>query len=229
MRANAPLRSSSQTLVLQVRDRIGVVQESEARFSWQKQGERESRALLRIVKPVDMRGAGLLVIEEGDRRDLFMYMPELRRVRRVTGRMAAGALFGSDFGIDELEQISGIGETISVEHLRDDDLDGRPVHVVSHRLDRSEGGAFERIVAFVDRETCVPLRAEFLEPGGRLRKVLTVEPSDLAREGARWVARRSLVRDLRDETETELVVREIEFDAEIPRRTFTHRELERGL
>jgi outer membrane lipoprotein-sorting protein len=83
-------------------------------------------------------------------------------------------------------------------------------------------------VAFIDKETCVPLRTESYERGDELRKLLTADSSTITREGALWVPRQQTMKDLRDQTQTDLVIEQIEIDAKIHRKMFSARELEAG-
>ena len=50
----------------------------------------------------------------------------------------------------------------------------------------------------------------------------------LGREGDVWLAREYLMRDLRDETETTMIVEEVEVGKPIPRKIFSERELVSG-
>ena len=72
------------------------------------------------------------------------------------------------------------------------------------------------------------LRQEFYERGDRLRKILTVDPDRITREGARHIPRRLLMNDLLEETSTELVFEKIEIDKPIPDRIFSRKELAVG-
>ena len=107
-------------------------------------------------------------------------------------------------------------------------MDGRPAYVLDVRPTSESDSAYERIVAFIDKETCVLLRSEFYERGDRARKVLTAATSTLSQEGDVWLAREYLMRDLRDETETTMIVEEVEVGKAIPRKIFSQRELVSG-
>jgi hypothetical protein len=58
--------------------------------------------------------------------------------------------------------------------------------------------------------------------------VLTANTSTLSREGDVWLAREYLMRDLRDETETTMIVEEVEVGKPVPRKLFSQRELVSG-
>ena len=50
----------------------------------------------------------------------------------------------------------------------------------------------------------------------------------LSQAGDVWLAREYLMRDLRDETETTMIVEEVEVGKPIPRKIFSERELVSG-
>jgi hypothetical protein len=227
--ANLPARSSVQTVSFQARDRTGALVESRARVYWQRSEDGLSRAMVRFSAPNDLRGAGLLFVQKASgQNDMLMYLPELGKVRRVTGRMVSGSAFGTDFSYEELERVLGIARQTATQRLPDARLDGRAVYALETRPGPGDGSAFERVVTLIAQENCVPLRMEFYEPPDRLRKELSTDPDSISKEGELYVPRRWLMRDLRDETQTVLAVEEIEVGAEIPRKMFSTRELEAG-
>ena len=84
----------------------------------------------------------------------------------------------------------------------------------------------QRIVHYVDPATCLPLRTEMFERGGKLLKVLSVAPGRFRELGSVWVFQEAVMRDLRDGTETRLMVESFDMDADIPAATFTVEALE---
>jgi len=229
IRDNAPKASSVQTVVLRSTNRVGDTTESGAKLHWKMFDDGLSRVLLRFSRPLDMRGAGVLLIEKKKRRpDVFMYLPELNKTRRVSSSAASSSLFGTDFSYEDFERIVGMSADATKERGEDGEIEGRAVRVLIGRPDPEFGSAYERIVTFVDEQTCVPLRIESYEPGDQLRKVFTVDAAEIRREGEVWVPYHQTIRDMRDETKTDVVVGKVEIDVEIHRKMFSARELEVG-
>jgi hypothetical protein len=82
--------------------------------------------------------------------------------------------------------------------------------------------SYERIVAKYDQEKCVPLRSEMYEPGGRLRKLQTIDPATViysSMAGA-WLPQRVTLEDLRDGTTTFLDVISADFEVPISQTVF---------
>ena len=213
---------------MHVKDRIGAVTQSRATLYWKKFDDERSRVMMRFQLPPDMRGAGLLMIEKADRNDMFIYLPELGRTKRITSRMGSASMFGTDFSYEEFERIQGMVEDSSTRRLADAEVEGNPTYVIEARPDEKRGSAYERILSFIDKETCVSLKSEFYERGDEPRKILTADRSKITWENEVWLAREQTMRDLRDETETLLIVEEVEVGKSIPRKMFSERELEAG-
>jgi hypothetical protein len=227
VKENRPRLSAEQAVTLRTLDRAGSARISSATIYWQRSGE-NSKALIRFSAPPDLRGSALLLIQKGERADMFMYLPELRRVRRVTKRSVTGSMFGTDFSYEDFERFQGFAEDGETRRLPDQEIEGRKVFVVEGRPSRGEESAYERIVSFVDQERCVPIHTELYEKGERLRKVVAMPWEKITREAESWVPRLVVVKDLVGKTRTELLVDEIELDKKLPRKLFSESALESG-
>ena len=229
VRDNLPSKSSTQTVVLRSINRVGDVAESSATIFWQQDDAGLSKVLLRFSKPLDMRNSGVLMLEkEGRSPDTFLYLPSTKMVRRVSSRAASSSLFGTDFSYEDFARLVGMAGESAKERGEDAEVAGRPTYVVSATPRSESGSSYERVVSFIDQETCVPLRIESYEDGGKLRKRLSADVSKLSREGSSWVSLHQTMEDLRDETRTEVVIEAIDTDAKIHRKMFSSRELEAG-
>jgi outer membrane lipoprotein-sorting protein len=227
LEANLPERSSQQSVTFVAYDRTGSSTVSKAEILWRKFDE-GSRAVLRFSEPADLRGSALLLIEKDDSADMFMYLPELRKVRRVNKRSVSGSVLGTDFSYEDFERLQGMASDTELERREDDDLDGRPVFVVEARPARGDDSEYEKVVSYVDRETCVPLRTEMYEKQERLSKVLVTSRDRIEHHASSWVPRWVRMDDLVDGTYTELTIDSIELEKEIPEAAFSERALQRA-
>ncbi len=222
---NAPSKSSRQKVEFHSLDRMGKGRTITATVSWEREDER-SRVLLRVHEPSDLEGAGLLMLEKPDQTDMFIYLPDLKKVKRVTSHMLSGSLFGSDFTYEDFMQFQGISVEGRREELEGSTLDGVDVRVLAQYPSEAADSAYERIVSYWDRETCVPLKTEMFETGAKLRKVLTVDRESLFRSEGAVIPQEVKMNDLRDETSTRLTIKDIEIDIKIPRKIFSKSGLE---
>jgi hypothetical protein len=224
---NLPETTSVQTFRFRTSDRAGSEREITGKVWWRRFEKGRSRVLLGVQKPADLRGSALLLIERSSGSDMFLYLPELRKTRRITSRAVSGSLFGSDFTYEDFQQIQGISLGGESQALPDATLDGVPVHVIAQRPAPGTGSSYERVVSYVTRDGCVPIRCEMWEPGERLRKLLTADLSKLYEQNGVRIPTHLRMEDQLSRSSTDLVLSDIEVGGEIPRRYFEMATLER--
>lgn len=226
MRENLPEEHSIQQVRLVTAGKTGRDREVEARVLWKRFEDGLSRALIQVEAPDDLRDSKVLLIQRSGGADLFLYSPELRKVRRITTHTLNGNLFGSDFTYEDFLLLYGMSGEGTTERLPDTERQGRPVYAFAQRAAPEAGSGYDRVVAFVDRETCVLLEAEMWEPGERLRKVMTARPDAvIERDGVR-VPERVLLRDLKRESQTRLDLVELDLERRVRARDLTPAALE---
>jgi hypothetical protein len=220
--------SSVQSLEMIPRDRMGSERTIAANVYWKRFDDGYSRVLARFTAPADIEGAAFLLIETETRADMFLYLPELRKQRRITTQSLRGKIYDTDFSYEDFERLQGFNHAEKPERLPDGEVDGRAVFVLQVRPAPDSGSAYDRIVTHVEQERCVPLKTELYEGPERLRKTFTVDPAGVRKSGDSWIPGELVMRDLRDETETRLRILELEIDKEIPNKAFRLDRLGRG-
>jgi hypothetical protein len=226
VRNNVEAKSAIQTVVLDAKDRVGAINRLDARIYYKKDEQGAMRVLLQIEAPDDLREAAILLVERPSGQDIFMYVPELRRTRRLHGRMVTDTMFGTDFSYEDFRRMQAIGSDLPGERLPDAEIQGRPVFVVASKMPESAESIYQRLVAYVDRATCVPLKVEFFQKGDSPRKVLEADPTQLVEQKGRQVAKKLVLRDLQTGTETAIAISDLQVDVEIPEKLFQVRTLD---
>jgi len=207
MEKNTPATGSVQSIELRARDRSGYEQVLEANTYWKKGADGQSRILMHFDEPADIRGARFLIIENTPQNDMYMYMPGLFKVRKITSRRISSSILGTDFSYEDYERLHGIFTNTRAEQYPDEVLDGRPVYVINSYPEGNSG--YEKIKTYIDIGTCVTLKTELFERGHQLRKTLTINPGDIRKEGDIYVPRMLLMQDLQDKTETRMLIQDI--------------------
>ena len=213
LQQNLPKTTSMQSIELRARDRSGYEQVLEADVYWKRYGEDQARVMMYFREPVDIRGARFLVVEKQPQNDMYIYMPSLFKVRRVTSRNISNSIMGTDFSYEDFERLQGVLSDLHAERFPDDTLAGRPVYVLMSYPDESSG--YVKIATYIDKESCVPLKTEFYESGHELRKQLTVDPADIRHQGGISYPGELVVKDLKQKTETRLIAHNVSIGAEL--------------
>jgi outer membrane lipoprotein-sorting protein len=168
------------------------------------------------------------VIEREGGHELFSYLPELQKVRRISGHAISGSLFGTDFSYEDFQRLQGTAEGTAVTRLPDADVDGRPAYVLAATPAADSGSSYQRIVTWVDRETCVALRSDLEAGEGRVVKQLRADPAQVRDVAGHRVPHAVVLEDLEKGTRTALTVRKIDLDVELSPSLFSEAALAKG-
>ncbi len=218
-----------QAIEMRARNRVGSEQRVRANVYARRDAEGFQRVLVRFSEPEDLEGAAFLLIQRADGNELVVRSTELGTVKRIAREELAGSIAGTDFSYEDFTRMQKLNRPAALRRLADETLDGRAVYVLESQPPEADGSAYERVRAYVDRATCMVSRAELFEPGDKLRKVMTADPGRYRQLGSVWVTRELLLRDLRDGTQTLMVVETFDVDAEIPATSLTVESLAESL
>ena len=140
---------------------------------WSKKTAGEEKMLIKFVAPADVKGTAFLTIKKGGKEEMKLYLPALKRVRRIAGGQKKGSFMGSDFSYDDISNLSGM-EVSDYTHklLRVEKQGGVEVYVVESTPKPGVDSSYSKQIVWVPADTFVPSRIEFYKQG-KLYKVLT--------------------------------------------------------
>jgi len=225
---NFPSDSMVQTVKMVSTDRLGVERVLEAEMFWQKAAETQlSNVLLIFDNPPELRGASVLVLEKKPQNDMFMFLPELGKSRRITSQMVQGNMMGTDFSYEDFQRLQGLLTSLNSKRLDDVTLGDRKAFV-TESVPSDPTSEYTRIVSRIDQETCVPLEVEFFVKGSEgPAKLMTTNPKAVTKEKSGFIPREVAMKDLRTETATSIVIEKLKVSVPIDRKRFSAAELDR--
>lgn len=161
------------------------------RLSWQTletdDPDAGERSLTLFHEPRDIAGTAFLSHTRLDRADdQWLYLPSLRRVRRIASANRSSAFVGSEFAYEDL--LSDEADRFRHRWLRDEPCGDGDCFVIE-REPLYEGSGYSRQVVWVDHSEFRPVRIEFHDRRNRLEKTLMLEDYRLYR-GRFWRAHR---------------------------------------
>ena len=128
------------------------------------------KSLIVFDQPRDVKGTALLTFSHKVKDDdQWLYLPALKRVKRIASRNKSGPFMGSEFAFEDLA--SQEVEKYTYKFIRDDELGGKPVFVVE-RYPVSKYSGYTRQLVWIDKERYIPLKIEFYDRKNALLKVL---------------------------------------------------------
>jgi outer membrane lipoprotein-sorting protein len=129
------------------------------------------KSLIIFDDPKDVQGTALLTfshkVADDDR---WLYLPAVKRVKRIASDNKSGPFMGSEFAYEDLG--SQEVEKYTYKHLRDESLDGQDCFV-SERYPVDKNSGYTRQVVWMDKAEYRPLKIEFYDRKAALLKTLT--------------------------------------------------------
>jgi len=189
------------------------------------QGDLHSKRLIVFDAPAPIRGTAFLVWSQrdpGDEDPRWIYLPALRKVRRIAAGDRGRSFVGTDFAYEDLAERAVEEDTHRL--VRREELDGRPHYVLESRP-RGES-SYERRLQWVDAERWTVSKVELYDRPDRLAKVLDIRWQQV--DGI-WAWRHLEMRDPRREHRTVVEVEEVRHDQGLDDSLFTESTLRFGI
>lgn len=183
------------------------------------------KRLVRFVSPASIKGTGLLSYElENGETEQFLYLPALRRVRRVAGEQKDRNFANSDFTYEDLEGRRDVELDTHRVIGRDKLLGYNCLKLESVPLDPKKSEYSKRIT-WVMGDTYLILRVDFYDKKDVLSKRLSVEKIEEIQNI--WTHRKSVMTDLQSNHQTTLKLLNISYNSGVDDGIFSKRYLEK--
>lgn len=177
------------------------------------------KSLVRVTAPKKDAGNATLTVDD----NMWTYSPKINRVIKVPSSMMAQSWMGSDFSNKDVSRTDDIIEQYDHSLVATEQAEGHTVWTIESIPHEDAAVVWGKQVLEI-RDDHVLLSEEFYDQDGALVKSL--KTLDIEKMGGRMVAatQRMSKADNPDEW-TQLVVRSIEFDIDIPDNVFTRSNL----
>jgi len=133
------------------------------------------QVMISFRTPPEVAGTAFLVIERPDGPpDQYLYLPALKKVRRIAAGQATDSFMGSDFSYLDLSPLpAGSTNDVEFKRLADTEVGGQPAFVVE-AIAKIAGSPYSKVTTWIHREHYIPLQMEFTDAFGKPLKVLRV-------------------------------------------------------
>jgi outer membrane lipoprotein-sorting protein len=122
-------------------------------------------------EPADVRGTAMLTYAHGlEPDDQWLYLPALKKVKRISSRNKSGPFMGSTFAFEDLG--SQEVEKYTYNYLRDEPCGDWSCHVIE-RFPAYEHSGYTRELVWLDNEAYRVVKVEYYDRKKALLKTLT--------------------------------------------------------
>ncbi len=170
-RRDAGFSDQSATIEMILRNRQGEESHRMVRARTLEVRDDGDKTLVIFDNPPDVEGTAFLSYTHWTRPDdQWLYLPALKRVKRIASGNKSGPFVGSEFAYEDLT--SQEVERYTYKYLREEPHEGRPSLVIE-RYPVYEYSGYTRQVVWIDRTIYRPVKTEYYDRKDALLKTLT--------------------------------------------------------
>lgn len=183
-----------------------------------------NKTLTIFDEPLDIQGAAFLNHSHPTSADdQWLYLPALKRVKRIASQNKSGPFMGSEFAYEDLSSFEI--EKFSYKYLGEQVAQGKSGFKVQQQPNDPFSG-YTRQIVWLSQEAYYPLKIEFYDRKGSLIKTLTFDKYE-QHLGQFWRAHKMTMVNHQTGNQTKLSIDHIEFQTDLSERDFDKNRLKR--
>ena len=221
-------KTSSSTATLTLIDKSGKTRTREVASYAMKEGTTKKSVMV-FRTPKDVAGVSYLSFEYPDNpdgsvkdSDSWLYLPAMKKVRRVSGSSKEDDFQGTDFTYDDLGERSMGKDTFAI--LGEESVDGVPCWKLEYTA-KDKSAKISRRILWIGKDNYVTYRGEYYDKAGKLKKTLACE--GITQISGYWVVQKMTMTNVQSKHTTVYESKNQQFDIPIDANYFTVSALER--
>lgn len=175
---------------------------------------KDHKSVMIILKPAAEKGIAFLQYDYDDQSkdsDQWMYLSALGKVKRIVSgngnEPRKGALFGSEFGYEDIEKAHL--DSFTYKLLRQEQYQQRDCWVIEvvPTAAQARKSNYSRFEQWIDKERLIVLKNRLFDRGGKLKKQLTA--SDVRQVDGIWVAHKANMNNVQEKRVSTLKIKSL--------------------
>jgi outer membrane lipoprotein-sorting protein len=192
-------------------------------------GTTDNRRLITFEAPADIKGTKTLLIEHstGDD-DIWIYLPAMKKVRRLVASNKRDSFVGTDFSYGDV-----IGHKVADwlhQFIKEDKVDGKECYVVESipkSREIQEISGYSKRISWIEKDSWVAVHVDIYDTTGALLKKITVEDvREVDPVGHKWQPMKQTSANVQTGHSTILEFKNFKTNVGISDSVFTPRSLE---
>ncbi len=185
------------------------------------------KKIMFFISPADIKNTSFMnwsYDEEGKDDDQWIYLPALKKTKRISSDSKSDYFMGSDFTYDDLGDRKPSDDKHNL--LREEKLDGEDYYVVES-IPKDADYMYSKTITWIIKDKWIGYKKEFYDEDGDLLKILQVKDSQ--KIDGFWIIVDTEMENIQKEHKTVMELKNIKIDTGISESKFTERMMTRGI
>ena len=194
--------------------------------SLQKDYGPDSKSLMCFLKPSDVKNTIFLQHDFDEPKkedDKWLYLPALKKVRRIAGSSKNDYFMGTDFTYDDLGDRNVDEDNHSL--LKDESIDGYPCWV-KVAVPKDKSYMYSKVVSWVRKDVHIPIKVDYYDRHGQLLKSMKL--SDFRQNQGFWKAFKLEMQNFQQNHKTIINYQKVKYDSNLKDRLFAVSSIKKG-
>jgi outer membrane lipoprotein-sorting protein len=223
-------KDSSADMKMTLINANGGKRERQLTYGSERDADDNRKMLLRFLSPGDGAGTGFLSIEYSDRDDdNWLYLPALRKTRRIAGSDKTDKFVGSEFTYEDMETEDLNAHSYNlVESDTMDGVEAWVIEAIPTDTKKIKETAYSKRILWVDKKYHLWIQVKYYNKEGAYSKVFKARDIRQVPSTDKWRAYVMTMEDVREGNESLLEYTDYKIDQGVKDDYFTERYLKRG-
>ncbi|MCK5852224.1 outer membrane lipoprotein-sorting protein [bacterium] len=222
-RANADDQTAMLTMTLTNKNgqtRVRKIQQ----FS-KDMGDKE-KSIMFFVSPADVKNTSFMnwTYDSNKSDDQWIYLPALKKIKRISSDSKSDYFMGSDFTYDDLggRKINADVHTL----LREETVNDKECYLVESKS-RDEDYMYSKTITWIDKVTFIGVKKEFYDEDEELLKILEIKKVE--KLSNLYIITHSEMKNMQKDHSTTITLNNVNINSGISEGKFTERMMTRGI
>lgn len=207
-----PIPKSSESMVKMVIKKEGEERERKIITYTKNEGDKRYVAM-KFLSPSDVKDTAFLQISSGGQTVQHLYLPSLKKTRRIAGAQEKTSFMGSELTYEDMKRKNP--EDYEHQIISEDEnfwgIQSTPKEGVDSQ--------YSKAISWVRKSDYFIVKTELYDKSGKLLKV--VQNEDIKKVKDYLIPMRTVVKNVQNQNETIMVVEDIKVDEPIPDKYFS--------
>jgi outer membrane lipoprotein-sorting protein len=184
------------------------------------------KSIMFFMSPADVKNTSFMnwSYDNDKSDDQWIYLPALKKVKRISSDSKSDYFMGSDFTYDDLGDRKLDADTHKL--LREEAVDGKNCYVVES-VSKDEDYMYSKTITWINKSNFIGAKKEFYDEDGELLKVLTIK--SYKKVSGFWVITHSEMKNVQNNHKTVIKLSNVNINTGVPASKFTERMMTRGI
>ncbi|MDT8392348.1 MAG: outer membrane lipoprotein-sorting protein [Bacteroidales bacterium] len=184
------------------------------------------KSIMFFISPADVRNTSFMNWSYDDDRadDQWIYLPALKKVKRISSDSKSDYFMGSDFTYDDLGDRKLEEDTHQL--LREEEINGKACYVVES-IPVDKDYMYSKTITWIEKETFIGVKKEFYDEDGDLLKILSI--NEYKNFDGFDIITSSEMKNIQKNHRTQMELSNIQINTGVSDLKFSERMMTRGL